>query len=121
MEFYIGQQFKEFYPAEAVKWVNRNDCGIDLVSDNPKIWEITKTQHSEEEIRMVRIEELQSFLKSTDWYCSRYVDIGTPIPDDIKQQRSNARIEIDRLKHELKPVTNEVTDVEPTHTDLPID
>lgn len=40
--------------------------------------------------------EAQEFLNSTDWYCARFVDSGTEIPEDIKQARAEARARIIR-------------------------
>lgn len=54
----------------------------------------------QEVINKERINELQKFLDSTDWYITRFIDNGTPVPEDIKKQRQAAREEIDRLKSE---------------------
>lgn len=32
-----------------------------------------------------------AYLASTDWYVTRFIDNGTPIPDDIKVARQAAR------------------------------
>lgn len=37
------------------------------------------------------VQEARSYLDSTDWYCARQVDEGTPVPDDIKTKRAAAR------------------------------
>lgn len=34
------------------------------------------------------------YLKDTDWYVTRQVDTGVPMPDDIKQKRQEARASI---------------------------
>lgn len=101
-EFYIGQTFEETYPPEAVMWVNFHDCGIDLISENPKIWQIKKTEHSEKELKDTRIIDLENYLASTDWYATRYAETGVEIPEDVKQQRQSAREEISRLREELE-------------------
>lgn len=128
-EYYVNQIFIDEYEPEAAEWCNCSQgtdrpCCIDEIEslDGHRRFQIHECHPSEKQIIQARINELQTFLDSTDWYCSRYVDIGTPIPDDIKQQRSDARIEIDRLRHELEPVTVEATDDEPTSpTDSPTD
>lgn len=53
-----------------------------------------------EEIIAEKISELQKFLDETDWYITRFIDNGTPIPQDIKNQRQSARKEIDKLRDE---------------------
>lgn len=114
-EYYIGQIFiedkekDECYPSAAAEWCN-NTQGTDNPAriveipsnDGLRRFQIQTSKPSEQERKLARIDELQTYLNDTDWYCARYVDIGTPIPDDIKQQRSEARIEIDRLRHELE-------------------
>lgn len=36
-------------------------------------------------------QEAEEYLKSTDWYVLRMMDVGTPIPDGIQVLRQNAR------------------------------
>lgn len=45
-----------------------------------------------------RIAELEEYLKSTDWYCSRFVDTGEEIPAEIKKARQDAREKLSKLK-----------------------
>jgi hypothetical protein len=56
---------------------------------------------TEEEVTEQRIDELQSYLSSTDWYAIRQADEGTPIPPEIKTKRAEARIEISELRETL--------------------
>ena len=56
---------------------------------------------TKEETIKIRIRKLEHFLESTDWYAIRFADEGTPIPEDIKQKRSSARLEISELREEL--------------------
>ena len=37
------------------------------------------------------VEEARGYLSETDWYCARFIDEGTPIPDDVKSKRASAR------------------------------
>ena len=53
---------------------------------------------TEEEVAEMRIQELESYLLRTDWYSLRFVDEGTPIPQEVKQKRSEARKEISTLR-----------------------
>ncbi len=53
---------------------------------------------TEEEIAEQRINELQGYLTSTDWYVIRFADEGTPIPSEIQTKRAESRIEISELR-----------------------
>ena len=53
---------------------------------------------TEEETRQNRINELESYLKSTDWYAIRYADSGVEVPAEIKKERQSAREEISVLR-----------------------
>lgn len=46
------------------------------------------------------IDELQSYLLSTDWYAIRFADNGEPVPADVKQKREEARLRISELRGE---------------------
>lgn len=140
MTHYVGEIFIDEYPPEAVYFCNNSQGGenpchiaeIEPQDEHRRFQIVANPEPTEQEVIQRRVDELQAFLDSTDWYCSRYVDIGTPIPDDIKQQRSDARIEIDRLRHELEPsedsdgdtnaesdIENENSVIEPTFVDEP--
>lgn len=58
-------------------------------------------QPSEKEILENEINQLEFYLKSTDWYAIRYADTGIEIPEEIKQKRQEARLEISNLKEKL--------------------
>lgn len=45
-----------------------------------------------------RINELETYLSSTDWYAIRFADAGKHIPSEIKTQQQEAREEISRLR-----------------------
>ena len=49
----------------------------------------------------VRIQELQNYLDSTDWYAIRFADTGEPIPEDIKNKRQQAREGISVLREKV--------------------
>ena len=38
--------------------------------------------------------ESRNYLKETDWYVIRFVDEGTPIPEDIQLKRKEARAKV---------------------------
>lgn len=63
---------------------------------------VERPQPSKQEINSAKIEELQNFLKDTDWYVYRAMETETPIPEDIKKKRAEAREEISKLREELK-------------------
>jgi len=45
--------------------------------------------------------DLQSYLNSTDWYVTRFVENSIPIPDDVKMKRQEARTLLSNMKPEL--------------------
>ena len=45
-----------------------------------------------------RIAELQAYLDSTDWYVTRQLETGTPIPAEVTKAREEARKEISTLR-----------------------
>lgn len=53
---------------------------------------------TEKEKNEQRINELESYLRITDWYAIRQADTGTPIPEEIKTKRQQARTEISALR-----------------------
>ena len=53
---------------------------------------------TDEEVNKQRVAELGIYLRETDWYVIRYADTGTPVPDDIKAKRQQAREEISALR-----------------------
>lgn len=52
---------------------------------------------SQKELDEQRIHELKEYLHNTDWYALRFADEGTPIPEEIKKKRAEARIEISEI------------------------
>lgn len=49
-------------------------------------------------INQERINELQAYLTSTDWYAVRMAETGVAIPDDVVTARASAREEISTLR-----------------------
>ena len=86
IEFYKSQGFTEMDVEEAwdKTWYKKGFC----------------PSKPQSEINAEKISELLKFLNETDWYISRFIDNGTPIPEDIKKQRQAAREEIDKLRNE---------------------
>ena len=68
--------------------------GKPILVDPPKI------EPSEEEQKERRIAVLEKYLLSTEWYAIRFADNGTPVPEDIKKKRQEARDEISMLRDE---------------------
>lgn len=54
----------------------------------------------QELINRERIAELQRYLNETDWYATRFAEIGVEIPAEIKLKRQEARNEISELRGE---------------------
>lgn len=55
-------------------------------------------KEKQQEQNQQEIVQLEQYLASTDWYAIRYADIGTPIPDEIKNGRKKARERISELR-----------------------
>ena len=79
----------------------RQEGKIFSVNENGDPILVDLPEPSEKEQAEMRIRHLEHFLESTDWYAIRFADEGTPIPEDIKQKRSSARLEISELREEL--------------------
>ncbi len=50
----------------------------------------------DEHIKSVEIQEALKYLKNTDWYVIRKIEMGTEIPLDISVPRGEARIKANR-------------------------
>ena len=74
------------------KTVTADEEGKPILVDLPEPPEKEKAKR--------RIEELESYLKQTDWYAIRFADTGEKMPADIKKKRQEARDEISRLREE---------------------
>lgn len=56
---------------------------------------ITVNQDKLHKIEQERInQEARAYLAETDWYVSRFVDEGTPIPENIQMKRKEARSKV---------------------------
>ena len=51
-----------------------------------------------EDLKNIRIAELQNYLNATDWYAVRFAETGVAVPEDVKAERQAAREEISRLR-----------------------
>ena len=47
------------------------------------------------------IESLQAYLTETDWYVTRFAEMGVPIPADVSDARASARARISILRDSL--------------------
>lgn len=65
-----------------------------------------RTPPSQEEVARMRINELENYLRETDWYAIRFADTGEVIPSEIKNNRQDARDEISRLRAEYPEPNN---------------
>ena len=122
--FYENQIFEQEYPQEAADFCNNSQ-----MTENrfhiAEIESVTREEQDEEgnttaktirrfqivrnpepttnELNERRINELESYLNSTDWYAVRYAETGVAIPDDIKTARQAARDEISALREQIIP------------------
>ncbi len=48
--------------------------------------------------REARMEELQDYLKDTDWYAIREAETGASMPEEVKDARAAARVEYSELR-----------------------
>lgn len=99
--YYEGQIFIGTIPDGAITWCNRDNkyhiepYESDLKTGN-KTYIIKRNIYTE--TKEIKIMKLQEYLDDTDWYCSRVVDTGVPIPNDIKIKRQQAREELELLR-----------------------
>lgn len=54
------------------------------------------------EINQERINELQAYLTSTDWYAVRMAETGVAIPQDVVTARASAREEVSTLRGDVE-------------------
>lgn len=96
------ETYKEIDDAEHMSIINRANSEGKLISadeeGNPIL--VDPPEPSEEEKAKQKINELEGYLTSTDWYAIRYADTGEEIPAEIKTKRQEAREEISRLREE---------------------
>jgi hypothetical protein len=76
------------------KLISGDKKGNPILVDPPK--------PTEEEIAKSKINQLELYLKETDWYVIRYSDSGIEIPKEVKSKRQEAREEISKLRESIK-------------------
>ena len=99
----MGDDYVEITTEEHFRLI---DSGMNIVPDEngyPKL--VPYPEPTEEEKAQTEISELESYLKSTDWYATRFAETGKEIPIEIKEKREQARIRISELR-ELYNITN---------------
>lgn len=87
--------------AETAVWCNENKAvlqEIDPVENHRRFKVVSIPEPTAEELKILRINELQDFLNKTDWYAIRYAETGAEIPQETKAARQAAREEISRLR-----------------------
>lgn len=96
------ETYKEIDDAVHMSIINRANNEGKLISadeeGNPIL--VAPPEPTEEEKAKQKIEELEGYLTSTDWYAIRFADTGEEIPAEIKTKRQEAREEISRLREE---------------------
>ncbi len=99
----MGDDYVEITTEEHFRLI---DSGMNIVPDEngyPKL--VPYPEPTEEEKAQTEISELESYLKSTDWYATRFAEIGKEIPTEIREKREQARLKISELR-ELYNITN---------------
>lgn len=89
--------------AETAVWCNENKAvlqEIDPVGNHRRFKVVAIPEPTAEELKILRINELQNFLTKTDWYAVRFAETGAEIPQETKAARQAARDEISRLRDE---------------------
>lgn len=59
-----------------------------------KEFDVVYTDVTSDELAKKESIEAKKFLNDTDWYCARFVDSGTVIPQEIKDLRAAARLKV---------------------------
>lgn len=79
------------------------ESGMDIKPDeNGYPINVPYPEPSQVELNQIEIEELDNYLKSTDWFATRYAETGKVIPDSIKTKRQEARDRISELRSTIK-------------------
>lgn len=50
----------------------------------------------------IKVEEMEKYLKDTDWYSSRKIETGKDIPENVLETRKNYRIKISDFRQKLE-------------------
>ena len=77
-------------------WDPINDQDIPTGVILPAEYQIVLEDISEQLERAKINEESLQYLKDTDWYVTRFMENGTPIPEDVSSKRNTARSNIVR-------------------------
>lgn len=99
---HIGQKWNkpETYKPEDAIWANANNA---MIVDKGGYYEVEAIpEPTQEELNQERINELQAYLTSTDWYAVRMAETGVAIPEDVASQRASARDEISTLRVDVE-------------------
>lgn len=106
MTFELNQIFIDTYPPEAAQFCNDgNEYLIVEIEpeDEHRCFQIQAIpEPTDSEVAQNRINELQQYLSSTDWYAVRKAETGVEIPPEVAQQRQSARDEISTLRLSLE-------------------
>ena len=93
----MGDNYVEITTEEHFRLI---DSGMNIVPDEngyPKL--VPYPEPTEEEKAKTEIYELETYLKSTDWYATRFAETGKEIPIEIKEKREQARVRISELRN----------------------
>ena len=89
--------------AETAIWCNENGAALEEIEPENGVRRfkvVPVPEPTEEELKAIRIAELQNYLDATDWYAVRFAETGVAVPDAVKAKRKAAREEISRLRDE---------------------
>ena len=92
----MGDNYVEITTEEHFRLI---DSGMNIVPDEngyPTL--VPYPEPTEEEKAQTEIYELENYLKSTDWYSTRFAETGKEIPIKIKEKREQARVRISELR-----------------------
>lgn len=95
MKVYKNELTNATYAALAV-YCNKN--GLVIEDKGDYLEAVNPPEPAVEERNAKRIEALQHYLASTDWYAVRFAETGVAVPDAVKEKRAQARVEISDLR-----------------------
>ena len=96
---FIAETKEELENIPCVTLDRIEETGVEYVLHNGEYKPKAEVElEAKKEETEARIAELQAYLDSTDWYVTRYSEVGVPIPADVTKAREEARKEISTLR-----------------------
>lgn len=97
----IGRSTQDAIVAQSLGLTLQTEQKIVYAHDGKRYFlgqEPSPPEKPQAEINQERINELQAYLTSTDWYAVRMAETGVAIPNDVVTARASAREEISTLR-----------------------